>query len=159
MTCKMALELVEPIASGDLEPDAAARAHFESCPQCASALATARRLEAILAGRAAPAAPERFATSVLQRIRRERWRAEQHVDRLFNVAIAVALLLITGGILALMNMSDLMTAATGTWSTVSRLSGEFARQAAPVMTTYIAAAGLLLSVLLMWWWADRRLWM
>ena len=105
MTCKMALELVEPIASGDLEPDAAARAHFESCPQCASALATARRLEAVLAGRAAPAAPERFTSSVLQRIRRERWRAEQHVDRLFNVAIAVALLLITGGILALMNMS------------------------------------------------------
>ena len=109
MTCKMALELVEPIASGDLEPDAAARAHFESCPQCAAALATARQREAVLAGRAAPAAPERFTSSVLQRIRRERWRAEQHVDRLFNVAIAVALVLITSGILALMNMSGLMT--------------------------------------------------
>jgi anti-sigma factor RsiW len=159
MTCKIALELVEPIASGDLEPDPVARAHFESCPVCAAALATARRLEAILAVRAAPAAPERFTSAVLQRIRRDRWRAEQHVDRLFNVAIAVGLLLVTGGILALMNMSGITAAAAGTWSMVSNLSSQLVRQAAPVMITYVSAAGLLLSVLVMWWWADRRLWM
>jgi anti-sigma factor RsiW len=159
MRCKAALELVEPIAAGDLEADPAARAHFESCPQCASALATARRLEAILATRAAPAAPAQFASSVLQRIRRERWRAEQQVDRLFNIAIVVALLLVAGGILALMNLSGLTAAAAGTWSILASLGGQFAREAAPSMNIYIAAAGLLLSVVAMWLWADRTLWM
>jgi len=159
MTCKAAIELVEPIASGDLEIDPAARAHFESCPQCASALATARRLEAVLATRPAPAAPARFSSSVLQRIRRERWRSEQHVDRVFNLAIVMALVLVTGGILALMNLSGVVAAAAGTWSNLASLSGEFARQAAPSMNTYIAAVGLLLSVLGMWWFAERTLWM
>ena len=159
MTCKAALDLVEPIAAGDLEADPAARAHFESCPQCASALATARRVEAALATRAAPAAPARFASSVLQRIRRERWRAEQHVDRLFNVAMVVALVLVAGGILALMNLSGFMAAASGSWAIVASLGGAVAREAAPSTNTYIAAAGLLVSVLGMWWWTDRRLWM
>jgi hypothetical protein len=159
MTCKAVLELVEPIAAGDLDADPAARAHFESCPQCASALATARRLEAILATRPAPAAPSQFGSSVLQRIRREQWRAEQNVDRLFNFAIIVALLLVGGGILALMNLSGVVAAAAGTWSILATLGGQFARQAAPSMNIYIAAVGLLLSVLAMWWWADRTLWM
>lgn len=157
MTCKVALELVEPIAAGDVEPDAAGRAHFESCPRCASALASARRVEAALTTREAPAAPARFTSSVLQRIRREQWRAEQHVDRLFNVAMAVALALVVGGILALMNLSDVTAALAGTWSMLTSLGGQAARQAAPSMNTYIAAAGLLLSVVAMWWWAERTL--
>ena len=159
MTCEAALDLVEPIAAGDLEADPAARAHFESCPQCASALATARRLEAALATRPAPAAPERFASSVLQRVRRDRWRAEQQVDRLFNVAMVVALVLVAGGILALMNLSGVMAAVSGTWSIVATLGSQVAREAVPSMNTYIAAVGLLVSVLGMWWWADRTLWM
>ena len=157
MTCKGALELVEPIAAGDLEATPDVRAHFETCPQCASALATARRLEAILSTRPAPEAPARFTASVLQRIRRERWRSEQQVDRLFNVAIVLAFVLVAGGIAALMNLSVVMAAAAGTWSIVASLSGEFARQAAPSMNTYIAAAGLLVSVLGMWWFAERTL--
>lgn len=159
MTCKVALELVEPIAAGDVEPDAAVRAHYESCEQCASALASARRLEAALGTREAPAAPARFASSVLQRIRREHWRAEQHVDRLFNVAMAVAVVLVAGGILALMNLSGVTAAAAGTWSMMASLGGQVAREAAPSLNTYIAAAGLLLSVLATWWWAERTQWM
>ena len=159
MTCKAALDLVEPIASGDLEPDPAARAHFESCPQCASALASARRLEGVLAARAAPAAPAQFTASVLQRVRRERWRSEQRVDRLFNVAMAVALLLVAGGILALMNLSGVMAAASGAWAVVASVGGQVAREAAPSMNTYIAAVGLFVSAMGMWWWADRTLWM
>ena len=82
---------------------------------------------------------------MLQRIRRERWRAEQHVDRLFNVAMAVALLLVAGGILALMNLSGVMAAASGAWAIVASLGSQVAREAAPTLNTYIAAAGLLLS--------------
>ncbi len=96
---------------------------------------------------------------MLQRVRRERWRAEQQVDRLFNVAMAVALLLVVGGILALMNLSGVMAAASGAWAVVASLGGQAAREAAPSMNIYIAAVGLFVSVIGMWWWADRRLWM
>lgn len=157
MTCKEALELVEAIAAGDLEPAAACRAHFESCPRCAAALASARRLEAALARREAPAAPSRFAAIVLQRIHGERWRAEQNVDRLFNLAMAAALVLVAGGIFAVMNVSGVVSAAAGTWALMSTVGSQVARDAAPSVNTYIAAACLLVSALAMWWWAERTL--
>jgi anti-sigma factor RsiW len=157
MTCTFAMDLVEPIAAGEISVDPEARAHFESCPQCAAALATARRIEAALAARPAPAAPERFAAAVLQRIRREHWRAEQHVDRLFNVAVATAVVLVVGGVAALMNLGGMLTATSGMWTLMHEAGVEFLRTAAPTLSTYVAAAGLLLSALAMWWWADRTL--
>jgi anti-sigma factor RsiW len=155
MTCKEALELVEPIAAGDLEPGAAARAHFESCPRCAGALASARRLEAALERREAPDAPPRFTAIVVQRIHRERWRAEQNVDRVFNLALAAALVLVVGGIFAVMNVSGVISAAAGTWALITTVGSQVARDAAPSLNTYIAAACLLVSALGMWWWAER----
>lgn len=157
MTCRDVLDLVEPIAAGDLEADAAVRAHFESCLPCASALASARRLETMLATLDAPPAPARFTPLVLQRIRRERWRSEQNVDRLFNVAMAAALILVVGGILALLNLSGVMAAAAGTWAAVATIGGQTAREAAPTLNTYVAGVFLLVSALGMWWWAERTL--
>ena len=157
MTCKEALELVEPIAASDVVVDAGARAHFETCPACAAALASARRVEMMLAGREVPVAPARFTPVVMQRLRRERWRSEQRVDYLFNAAIAVALLLIFGGIFALMNISGVMAAAAGTWTALASLGEQFARSAAPTLDTYVAAVLLLLSALGMWGWAERKL--
>ena len=87
MTCSDALHLVEAIAAGDLEVDDNVRAHFETCPRCASTLASARRLELALQARPKPQAPSRFTQTVLGRIRHERWRSEERVDRAFNVAI------------------------------------------------------------------------
>ena len=84
MTCAALLDLVDAIAAGDLEPDHEMRAHLESCPTCAAELASARRIEALLAARAAPEAPPRFTVAVQHRIRTERWNAEQRVDRIFN---------------------------------------------------------------------------
>lgn len=155
MTCAQALEFVEPIASGDLDVGADLRAHFESCTRCASALATARRIESGLALRPAPGAPDRFESMVVQRIRRERWRAEEHVDRLFNVAVAAAVLLVVGGLGAMMNLGVVVAAIGGLWDVVSASGADAVRNAAPTVNTYIAAAGLLLSALGMWWWADR----
>ncbi len=155
MNCTHALELIEPLAAEDFEVDAALREHIESCPGCAAALATSRRIEAALALRPAPAAPERFQSAVLQRIRRERWRAEQHVDRLFNVAIVVATVLVIGGIAALLNLGGLLAAVSTSWGVLSEVGSAFFREAAPTAHTYIAAAGLLLTALVTWWWADR----
>jgi anti-sigma factor RsiW len=157
MTCKEAIEIVEAIAAGDVQPDAEVRAHLETCPGCASALAAARRVEAALARREAPAAPPRFSATVLQRVRRERWQAEQQVDRLFNLAMIAAVVLVAGGALALLNLGGVIAAAAQIVTALGNLRGEVARQAAPSLATYIAAAGLLASALAMWWWAERRL--
>lgn len=157
MTCRDVLELVEAIAAGEVEPDDALRAHIESCPPCASALASARRIEALLETRPAPAPPARFTATVLQRIRVEQWRAEQHVDRLFNVAMVVAVLLVAGGAAALFNVGGLLALVGGAWQVASGIGTTAARGAAPSVNTYIAAVALLASALGMWWWADRSL--
>ena len=155
MTCREVLELVEPIAAGDVPVSDGLRRHVETCPSCAAALAVARRIEAALARQAAPPAPPGFAASVQQAVRRERWRSEQHVDRMFNLAMAAAVLLVVGGLAAMMNVSSVLAIAGGIWNLGSRFGGEVAHQAAPTLNTYAAAAALLLSALAMWWWADR----
>ena len=42
MQCVDVLDLVEPIAAGDLLPDERVREHLHSCPRCAGALASAQ---------------------------------------------------------------------------------------------------------------------
>jgi anti-sigma factor RsiW len=154
MTCDDILDLIEPIAADDLTPSDEMRAHLESCPSCAAALATARRIEATLATRLVVEAPPRFAASVHQRIRRERWVEEQRVDRIFNVAIAAAVLLLVGGVLFLLRGSAVLEAAGQFLALASTFSGEAAESAAPSLGTYVAATGLFVSGLAMWWWAE-----
>jgi anti-sigma factor RsiW len=137
--------------------EAGIRAHLETCPACAAELASAMRLEAALKGRPAPAPPAEFTAAVMSRLRDQRWRAEQHVDRIFNVAIGVAVLLVAGGIAALTNVGAVLDLAGSVWTLASRTSSQAAQQALPTILTYIAAAGLLMSTLVMWWWAERRL--
>ena len=115
------------------------------------------KIETALAGDEIPLAPAKFASLVLQRIRRERWRMEQNVDRLFNFAILASLLIVAAGVLALMNLSGVLAAATQTVSIMASLRGDIARSAVPSLATYIAAGGLLASALAMWWWAERRI--
>ena len=157
MTCSDALHLVEAIAAGDLEVDDHVRSHFETCPRCASVLASARRLEAVLLAQPKVQPPPRFTQTVLGRIRHERWRSEERVDRVFNVAIVAAVLLVLGSIVALANVDAVLGAAGSLWGLLAAAGGEVVQAAAPVVLTYIAAAGLLMSALGMWWWADRRL--
>ena len=104
MSCRDVLDLIEPIAAGDLHADDAVRAHLQTCPPCAAALASARRLESALKGMDVPPAPPAFTATVLQRIRRDHWQSEQHVDRLFNLAIVAAVLLMVGGVAAMLNV-------------------------------------------------------
>ena len=157
MTCAGALQLVEAIAAGDLEVNEDVRTHFETCPLCASALASARRLEAALRERPKPQAPAQFTQAVLGRVRHERWRSEERVDRVFNVAIVVAVLLVIGSVAALTNVGAVLAGAGVVWGLLASVGDQALESAAPALATYIAAAALLMSALAMWWWAERRL--
>jgi len=148
MTCEDVLDLVEPIAAGDEPVSDAVRRHLETCPSCAAALAGARRVEGALARREAPLAPAQFVSAVQQAVRRERWRSEQQVDRVFNLAIAVAVLLVIGGLAAVLNVGSVLSIAGGAWGVVASV-------AVPTLNTYVAAAALLVSALGMWWWAEK----
>jgi hypothetical protein len=94
---------------------------------------------------------------VIARIRRERWRSEQAVDRLFNVAIVAAVLLVSAGVLALLNLNQVLAVAARVWTAVAEASVASSRTAVPTIGTYVAAVGLFISALGMWWWAERRL--
>jgi hypothetical protein len=155
--CTQARELVEAIAAGDVPLDGDSRAHFESCPACASMLASAQKLEAMLAADAPPQTPPAFAPAVMQRIRGERWRSEQHVDRLFNIAIVLGILIVVGSVMAMLNVAAVFSLAASAWALIKDGTGEAMKQAVPTIATYVAAVGLLASALGMWWWAERRL--
>ena len=157
MDCRHVRELVDVLPGGDEPVTGEVRAHLESCPACAAALASATRIDALLAALDVPEPPARFTLSVMQRIRRERWSAEQRVDRLFNVAIVFGLAVIIAGIGALMNLSGLLGAAGAVADAMGAATHTAARQAVPTVVTYVAAAGLLVSALATWWWAERKL--
>jgi anti-sigma factor RsiW len=157
VTCREVLERVEAFASHELAPDAAARAHIETCPQCAAALADARRIESFLTAWPAPEAPARFTAAVQHRIRRMHWQAEQQVDRLFNAAIVLAGVLVLVGVAAMFNVGFVLGIA-GALTHVMAVAGTAAVQkAAPSLATYLAAMGLLASALVMWWWSEGNL--
>jgi anti-sigma factor RsiW len=145
---------IEAIAAGDQPLEGEPRLHIESCPSCAAALATARRIDRYLAARSTPPAPANFTSSILSRIRREQWRSEERVDRLFNVAMVCAVTLVVVGAAFLFNMSAVVDLATGASRLLSTAGEEALRRAAPMMGTYVAGTALLLTALAMWWWAD-----
>jgi anti-sigma factor RsiW len=157
LSCEEVLDQVEPIAAGELDVDARVSAHVETCPRCAAALAAARRIEAALSVRQYPAPPPRFTAAVIARVRRERWRTEQRVDRLFNVAVAAALLLMIGGATALFNVDGVLAGAAVVARVVSTAAGRSLDADVPSLPTYVGSIGLFVSALGMWWWAERRL--
>ena len=158
MTCKDVEERIEAVAAGDQAADGAFLAHVETCVRCAAALAAARRIEETLAARPIPAAPPRFAAAVASRIRRDYWRSEQQVDWMFNLAIAVAVIAIAGGALALVNLTAVLEGVSAGWSALHALVREQRgpRTApAPAFSTYLLGAGFLVTALLVWSWAER----
>jgi anti-sigma factor RsiW len=157
VTCDDVLHLVEAIAAEDLEVVDAVRAHFETCPRCAAALAAARRVELLLQSRPVAPPPPRFTATVVSRIRNDRWQVEQRVDRFFNLAIVAAVVVVVGAVAAMINLGVVIDAAAWTWESLSMASRHLADEAVPMLVTYVAAALVLMSALGMWWWADRRL--
>ena len=153
--CDQVVELLEPIAAGDLTPDEGVSHHLASCVHCAEALAAADRVDRLLRARAVPEPSSQFTTRTLARIRRDRWRREQFLDAGFNVAIATV---IAGVVLAVWMIIDRSGLSAISRDIVNLFSEEFmtvARQMAPSATLYAGATALIATALAIWWWAER----
>jgi hypothetical protein len=155
MVCTDLDELIEPIAAGEMVPDADARAHLSSCVACAHALTLARQIDGVLAAQAAPDLPAAFTTTVMGRLRRERWRSEQYLDAAFNIAVGLAVATIVGGL-------AMVLAASGLAMVSADLTGLFVAGAAevlaavtPALPVYGVAAAVFVSGMAIWWWAER----
>lgn len=155
MMCRETQDVIEALAAGETAATPAVREHLTTCVRCAAALALARRIDAALGPREVVRTPTGFTPSVVARVRRERWRAEQRVDRAFNLAIAGAVALLVVGVAMLLNLGGIVSLAGG----LTRLLGEGARVAAdrvaPVLPTYLAGSALILTAVGVWWWAER----
>jgi anti-sigma factor RsiW len=155
MFCDEVLELIEPIAAGEVTPEGRVAAHLATCPGCAAALEDARRVERVLRAQPAPRAPAQFTTRVLSRVRRERWRSEQAVDFGFNVTIAIVAVGILAAAAVALHLAGMDAALGDAMNLVGSGAAALARRVAPSVPLYAGAAALLVMALGIWWWAER----
>jgi anti-sigma factor RsiW len=155
MFCDEALDSVEAVAAGDRTPDGRLAAHYASCPNCTTALASARELERLLRQRPTPAPPPQFTARTLSRIRRARWRSEQWLDVGFNLAVGVIVLAMIAGAWMVINRSGLASVSHDAIDVFGRGVVTFARRIAPSIPVYAGATALLATALGVWWWAER----
>ena len=155
MFCDEALEAVEAVATGELSPEGRIADHLATCPDCAAALESARKLERLLQARVVPQPPGHFTSRTLARVRRARWRSEQFLDVGFNVAIATIVVAIVGGVWMLLNRSGLTAVSGDAMSLFGAGVRALARQVAPSLPLYAGATAVVLTALALWWWAER----
>jgi hypothetical protein len=155
MFCDEALDSIEAIAAGDLAPNRRIAEHLASCRGCGAALDSARRLDALLRGRAAPTPPAHFSSRVMNRLRHARWRSEQVLDWGFNAALVAAGLLVVAGLWVVMRRSGLAAVSNDAIELLGPGMAIFARRVSPSLPLYGAATALLGTALAVWWWAER----
>ena len=112
VSCTELDALIEPIAAGEIEPDAGVRAHLATCLACSRALALARQVDAVLAAQPPPDPSPAFTPTLMARLRRERWRSEQYLDLAFNVAVALAIVAGVGGLWLVLSATGLVGVST-----------------------------------------------
>jgi len=154
MFCDEALNAVEAVAAGDLEPEGRIANHLATCPDCGAALKRARKLERLLQARTVPQPPPNFTARTLTRVRRARWRSEQLLDVGFNVALVAAVLAIVGGIWMLLNRSGLTAVSRDAMTLFGAGFVALAQNIGPSVPLYAAASAVLLTALAAWWWAE-----
>ena len=155
MFCDQVVELLEPIAAGDLAPDEGVQRHLATCARCTKALAAARRVDQLLRAREVLAPPAQFTVRTLARIRRDRWRREQFFDAGFNVAIAAVLAGVVVGVWMIIDRSGLSAISSDIVDLFSTEVVTVARQMAPSLSLYAGATALIATALAIWWWAER----
>ena len=122
MFCDEVLETIELIAAGELTASAPVAEHLASCNGCGAALAAARRVDALLRSRVAPAPPANFSSRVMNRLRLARWRGEQLLDWGFNIALVTAGVLVVLGLWMVMRQSGLVIVSSDAVPAVSSAS-------------------------------------
>src|SRR5262249_52879817 len=134
-------------------------AHLESCPNCATALESARTLERLLQQRTVPTPPAQFTSKTMTRVRRARGRSEQVLDTGVNVALGGVLLVIVAGIWGVLRRSGVLAVGPGAGVDAVDLFGSglvtIVRRVAPSLPLYLGATAVLGTALGLWWWAER----
>jgi hypothetical protein len=156
MTCGEVQDLVEAVASGDVTPGPEFAAHLAGCRSCQAALAAAVRIEGALAGLPAPAAPAGFIRAVAAATRRQRWQQEEHVDRAFNVSLAIGVVIMTVAVVSLFNVASVAQMLMVAIDTVSAIPQESPWAAAPSIPAAGLTAAVVATTIALWWWAERR---
>jgi anti-sigma factor RsiW len=155
MFCDEVLDAIEPIAAGELTPDGRVASHLGSCPDCAAALESARRLEQLLRSRPAPRTTPQFTARTMTLVRRRRWRSEQFLDVGFNVALGLVALAIVGAIWVFAHRSGLVSIGNNALDLLGTGFVMAARRVAPSVPLYAGATALLVTALGIWWWAEK----
>ena len=155
MFCDEALDAVEAIAGGELTPEGRIAQHLASCRNCGSALASARRVEAMLRARETPRPPSHFTQRTLTRVRRARWRTEQFLDVGFNLALGLVGLGVAAAVWLLMNRAGVTAVSANAVDLFGSSVMGLVRRAAPSLPLYVGATALVATVLGVWWWAER----
>lgn len=93
--------------------------------------------------------------AVVRRIRGDRWRAEQQVDRLFNAVMAGGVVVVLVALLALFNLSGVTSAVSDGLVLVDQMTSRMLVRAVPELSTYLLGSALVLTALFVWWWAER----
>ena len=155
MFCDEVLETIELIAAGELTASAPLAEHLASCNGCGAALAAARRVDALLRSRVAPAPPANFSSRVMNRLRLARWRGEQLLDWGFNIALVTAGVLVVLGLWMAMRQSGLVIVSSDAVQMFESGMTLLARRISPSLPLYSAATAVLGTALAIWWWAER----
>ncbi len=155
MSCIEVDTLIEELAAGE-EPPGEVQAHLAECARCATTLANARAIEQALSRLVAPAMPAHFTNGVIARVRRERWRSEQVLDRMFNIAVAFGVLLIVVGLGGLAWAAGLVSIGGDLMSVLSETSPLFFNRIIAQSQTIVLSALLLTAALGFWWWAESE---
>lgn len=153
MRCEEVDPIIETAAGGEALPAAVSR-HLEGCARCRRALTNAQVVDAALRDMAPLTPPPAFTTSVMARVRRERWRTEQVLDWSFNIAVATGVLLIAGGVAGLAWATGLIVIGSDMMTLLTAASSAAAERLAREAQTLVLAAGLLTMTLALWWWVE-----
>jgi predicted anti-sigma-YlaC factor YlaD len=156
MFCDECLDAVERIAAGDMVADGRIAGHLTSCPNCAAALETAKRVERMLRQRPVPRVSPQFTTSTLSKVRRARWRNDQWLDAGFNFGITAIVVAMFAAMWLFLNRTGLAAVSNDAVSLFGSGLTTFAGRVAPSLPIYGAAVALLATALGIWWWAERE---
>jgi predicted anti-sigma-YlaC factor YlaD len=155
MFCDEVIDAIEPIAAGELTPEGRVAAHLATCPNCAAALASARRVEQLLQVRAVPKPAPQFTSRTMTVLRRRRWRREQFLDAGFNVALMIVGVSVVAVVWLALNRSGLVVVSSGAFDALGAGFALLRQHVGPSVPIYAGATLLLATALGIWWWAER----